>query len=57
MITLVGGTLLLLASIGLFFMLWCGIAAVLFPWIDRQLAKRADVFTVPLDDILKEEKQ
>jgi hypothetical protein len=35
MITFIGVVMITMASIGLFFMIWAGIASVLFPWADR----------------------
>jgi hypothetical protein len=50
--TLVGGLLILMACIGLVFMVWAGIASVLFPWIDRRRAQRADFPVLSMNDIL-----
>jgi hypothetical protein len=50
--TLVGGLLILMACIGLVFMVWAGIASVLFPWIDRRREQREVFPTLSMDDIL-----
>jgi hypothetical protein len=49
---LIGGTLILLACIGLVFMVWSAVASVLFPWIDRKREQRVVYPTLPMDDIL-----
>jgi hypothetical protein len=55
--TLIGVGLILLACIGLFFMLWAAVAAVLYPWIDRMQAKRERPETVPFDDMLRSDDE
>jgi nitrate/nitrite-specific signal transduction histidine kinase len=57
MVKLIGGLLILLACIGLVFMIWSFFATVLFPWADRMRAGRDPVQNrVFLDDILKDKE-